>query len=504
MPREAGSPRAWPLLLATGLVEILALSGILPTRPDLLHALALPPLDLTFDFGMLLGRATGPVWFALGLVACVAARATILGLMLGSWRRWWFALRFELLVLVPSFLAAELAYSGQAILYSAIFWIGMAVATAMTLLRGTRTVGRVPIGAFDPRTWLARGPTLAHRRDVPRRLGFLTILVRHGGRAGALIGVAASAALTLTTARRLSKPAVAHNATRLGAVILVGLAVALILATSTGVRPSSGRRAGELVVVAGIDTSSGHGSLFSLRPSSLGFSCAQTFYYSYVGPGRGSRQAQAACPITTGSHYTRADTERSLGLLVRAFRAQVDHLRAPVTVVSHSSGALVAWAAVSSDPRTPVRRIVMLAPMTDPLGYPPPGTSGRGTVGAAAMRFLVALGNWDGFTRFNPDSAAASELLAPSNAIPALFRRALPPQVRALAIPSAYDVALFTGSRPFALADVSCAPFESHGALATSDQTLAQADRFLSGHPLEACTAWARWASSAAAGFQVP
>jgi hypothetical protein len=486
------------------LVEILALSGILPTRTDLLHALALPPLDLTFDVGTLLGRATGPLWFALGLVGCIAARATILCLMLGSWRRWWFALRFELVVLVPSFLAAELAYSGQAILYSAIFWIGMAVATGVTLLAahvpwsGTRsvlsTLGR----------GLLEGPRLPTVVTYLAALGVLTILVGHGGRAGALIGVAVSAALTLATARRLSKPAVAHNATRLGALILVGLAVALILATSTGVRPSSGRRAGELVVVAGIDTSSGHGSLFSLRPSSLGFSCAQTFYYSYVGPGRGSRQAQAACPITTGSHYTRADTERSLGLLVRAFRAQVDHLTPPVTVVAHSSGALVAWAAVSSDPGTPVRRIVMLAPMSDPLGYPPPGTSGRGTVGAAAMRFLVALGNWDGFTRFNPDSPLARELLAPSNAIPALFGRALPPQVRALAIPSAYDVALFTGSRPFALADASCAPFESHGALATSEQTLAQADRFLSGQPLEGCTAWARWAASAAAGFQVP
>ncbi len=128
MPREAGVARAWPLLGAGAVVELLALSGVLPVRPDLVHAVSLPPLDLTFDLGNLLGLATTPAWFALGLVLAIVGRATVLSLMLGSLRRWWFALRFELLVLLPAFFAAELAYSGQAVLYSALFWVGVLLA----------------------------------------------------------------------------------------------------------------------------------------------------------------------------------------------------------------------------------------------------------------------------------------------------------------------------------------------------------------------------------------
>jgi len=503
MPREAGVARAWPLLGAGAVVELLALSGVLPARPDLVHAVALPPLDLTFDLGTLLSRTTGPVWFALGLVLAIIGRATILCFMLGS-RRWWFALRFELVVLVPSFLAAELAYCGQALLYSAPFWVGSALAIASSLV-----VAHVPWGGSESvlsmiRRGLQGGPRLPTVLSYLAGLGTLGALVRNGGEVPVLIGVGASAVLTVAVARHLSHPPAAPVATRLAAVLTAAVLVAASL-TTTGVhRPRPVQRAGELVVVAGIDTSSGHGSLFSLRPSDLGFRCAQTVYYSYAGTGQGAPRGQAACPITTGSHYTRADTERPLPELVRSFREQVDKLTPPVTVITHSSGAWVPWAALSGDRSTPVRRIVMLAPLSDPHGYPPPGTNAEGAVGAAAMRLIVSIARWEGFSRFDPDRPLARMLLGHPLAAHALFERTLPRQVRALAVPTTFDLVLFSTSDTFGRAQAACALFQSHGAVSTSVAAVVDADRFLSGRPQLPCDPWPSWVADAASGFRVP
>ena len=496
--------RAWPLLGAGAVVELLALSGVLPARPDLVHAISLPPLDLTFDLGALLGRATGPAWFAFGLVLAITGRATILSLMLGSLRRWWFALRFELVVLVPSFLAAELAYCGQAVLYSALFWVGVVLAVAWTVVfahvpwRGSSSVlSTIGSGLRD-------GPRLPTVLSYLAALGVLGALVRGGGKAPPLIGVGVSVLLTVAAARRLSRPPTAPMATRLAVVVLAAVLVALSLTNTSVSVPHSAQRPGELVVVAGMDTSSGHGSLFSLRPSYLGFSCERTRYYSYAGPGPGAPQAQAACPITTGSRYTRVDTERPLPELVSSFRAQVDRLAPPVTVITHSSGAWVAWAAVSGDRATPVRRIVMLAPLSDPHGYPPPGTNAGGTVGAAGMRLVVAIANWEGFSHFDPDRPLATALLGSPRAARALLERPLQRQVQALAVPSAYDLVLFSTSNPFGRAQAACALFQSHGAVSTSAAAAADADRFLSGRLQLPCARWPSWAADAASGFQVP
>jgi hypothetical protein len=504
MPREAEVARAWPLLGAGAVVELLALSGVLPVHPDLVRALSLPPLDLTFDLGTLLSRATGPAWFALGLVLAITVRATILSLLLGSLRRWWFALRFELMVLVPSFLAAELTYSGQSVLYSALFWVGVAVAVASTLVFAHVPWRGSPSVLSTTGSGLFGGPRLPTVLSYLAALGVLGALVRGGGQASPLIGVVVSVVLTVAAARRLSRPPVAPMATRSAAVVLAAVLVALSLTTTRVRPPHPAQRPGELVVVAGIDTSSGHGSLFSLRPAYFGFSCAHTLYYSYMGAGRGTPQGQAACPITTGSRYTRADTERPLPELVSSFRAQIDHLAPPVTVVTHSSGAWVAWAAVSGDRTTPVRRIVMLAPLSDPHGYPPPGTNGAGTLGAAGMRLVVAIANWEGFSHFDPDRPLATALLGSPSAARALFERPLPQRLRALAVPSAYDLVLSSSSDPFGRAQTACALFRSHGAVAMSAAAAADADRFLSGSPQLPCARWPSWAADAASAFQVP
>jgi hypothetical protein len=468
------------------------------------HAVSLPPLDLTFDLGTLLGLATTPAWFALGLVLAIIGRATILSLMLGSLRRWWFALRFELLVLVPAFFAAELAYSGQAVLYSALFWVGVLLAILSTVALAHVPWGQPRQGPSMIRRALGSSPRLALVVAYLGGLGLTTILVRGGGKAPPLIGVAVSVLLTVFTARRLSRPAVAPTATRVAAVVILAALASLSLTATTAppLRPS--QRNGELVVVAGMDTSSGHGSMFSLRPSHYGFTCAQTRYFSYAGPGPATARAQAVCPITSGARYTRADTERPLAQLVRSFREQVDRLTPPVTVVTHSSGAWVTWAAVSGDRSTPVRRIVMLAPVGNPHGYPAAGVGGEGTVGAAGMRLLMSFANWEGFSRFSPDRPLARALLGSQRALGSLFERSLPRRVGALAVPSAYDVALFGTSNPFGRAESACPLLQSHGIAPVSATAAAESNRFLSGLAQASCSRWPTWAAEAASGFQVP
>jgi len=495
---------AAPLLGACAAVELLAMSGVLPARMDLVHAVALPPFDLTFDLGTLLGRATNPVWFSVGLLLAIAGRATILAGMLGSVRRrWWFAVRFELVVLVPAFVAAELAYAGQAVLYSALFWVGALVAVASAIVFSHvpwRVAGRPPSSIRSGLSGSLRLPTVVLYLVG---LGTLSAAVRNGGEISALVALPVSACITLVAARRLSLPASAPLAARAAVVVVAAAVLGLVLGATAPNAPNAARRPGELVVVAGIDTSSGHGSLFEMRPSSLGFSCSRTVYYSYAGPGRGAARGEAACPISEGARYTRADTERPLAQLVRSFRAQVDRLVAPVTVVTHSSGAWVAWAAVSGDNATPVRRILMLAPLTDPVGYARPGADGTGAVGAAGMRAVMRYARWIGFSRFDPDRPLAVELLGSPRAVTALFGRHLPPGVHTLAVPSAYDLALFETSEPFPLAQTSCPVPKSHGALPTSVAAADDANFFLSGEPAAPCDPWAGWLSAAATGFQV-
>jgi hypothetical protein len=513
--REQSQVRAWPLLCATAALEAMALAGIIPVHADIIHAVALPPLDLTYDLGLLLARANTPIWFSVGLLLALAGRATLLSLMLGSPRRFWFALRFELVCLVPSFVAAELMYSGQTVLYAYVFWGGVVVAVAFALLlahipwRQSDSVGHALIHG------LVHGIRLPTVTFYLLGLALLGILVRNGGQAADLVGLLVSSALTLVTARKLRDQPSARVATSLGAAV-VGLVVvaAIVLPeagsphTETAARPAP--RQGELVMVPGIDTWSGHGTLFLVKPQTLGYPCVRTVYYSYAGPGPGAPRGQSACRITSGAPYTRADTERPLGDLVGSFRAQVDSLKPPVTVVAHSSGSWIAWAALSGDRTSPVRHLVMLAPLTGALGYPPPGAHGQGFVGAAGMRLVVQVGRSLGITRFDPDSPLAAELLAPAGRLANLFDQPLPHGVEALDVVSVFDASLFADSTtdPFPRSASACPLFETHSGLPTSSEAANDTTRFLEGEPTDelnaGCSPFSGWVADAGAAFGVP
>src|SRR5207302_9002882 len=127
----------------------------------------------------------------------------------------------------------------------------------------------------------------------------------------------------------------------------------------------------------GVDSESGQGPMFVLDPATLGYGCGRTFCFSYAGEGKGAPHANAACPIRTGHGYGRRDTQRPLAALASTMRTQLAALPRPVTVITHSQGAWIAWAALASGPPLGVETLVMLAPFPRaPVEYPASARTG--------------------------------------------------------------------------------------------------------------------------------
>lgn len=470
---------------------------------------------------VLLAKAPSVEWFAAGVVLDVAVRSCFLAAMTGGVERVGLALRFTVAALVPAWMAAELAYSGQAILYAALSWAGAAISLFALLL-----LGPVPWRSGRGRV---RGLAGVGGRVAGQAAGMLVLapyfaatavlgsLVRGRAEAVDLLGVVASASLSAIVAGRLARSPrhTARSRAALGSValavlVLTGLPYGAAGPAASGAGRSArqvvgpGHAKGTLFVVAGIDTSSGHGSAFLVRPRLLGFTCAQTAYFSYAGPGGGAPRGQAACPIDSGARYTREETGRPLPTLVRAFRAEVGALAPPVTVIAHSSGAWIAWRALSGERDTTVKRLILLAPLWGGVGYPLPGAYDSGAVGASGMRLVSAVGRAIHFSTFDPSEPLALEMLAAPGASEALFARPLPSGVRAVAIQSAFDLAV-TGTAPRnSSMEVACPVGVPHGEVPESLAAMAEARAFLAGKRPAPCPWWSSWPGALTATFRVP
>lgn len=438
--------RWWPLAVVAAGVSALGAVGVLPRWAGLVHAVALPPLDLAFDLRVLVARAPTYPAFLVGMGVSIVLRTAILGGLLaaidagpalgGTVAR---AVRLYLAALIPLALAAALEFAGLAAAYAWYAWAGLGLTLLAALF-------------LTPR-WAA--PPGVRLRRVATVVGYVLAVTALGSAADlagswAPLFVPVSGLLTGATLVRLTGPSGRRRAARWSRFrrAPAGVAIAALLASPGGIRMSSQPMQPDavLLVVPGVDSASGLGAAYLLDPEALGFPCQRVFYYSYRGPGEGAPQGEARCPIRVHRPYANGSTQRPLAELVQAFADQVEAIRgevgdAPLVVVTHSQGAVIAWRAVATGTAPGVTALIGLGgfPHTA-VGYPPPHLNGPGRVGADALRILSWVSRFLELGSFDPDAPLARELLATPDGLEAVFAEPLPAGVRAALLFAAGDL----------------------------------------------------------------
>jgi hypothetical protein len=487
---RSGSARSllswWPLAALAGIVVGLATLGVLPRWSGLVHAVALPPLDLAFDVRVLVSRASSYPLFAIGALVSLTVRSVILAALLGALgfdepfrdrlRR---TVRFYLIAWIPVTLAAGLSFAALAALYHWYFWMGLAVLLVTS-------AGLMPV--------LFRGSL-----RIRRMLGYLFLLTLTGGLAqatgpwGSVALVPVSAAVTLAAFNyRTRRPWQAPVGTAASILTLacliaaVGLPPLVAGSVRAQVNPES---EAVLFLVPGVDTSSGHGALYRFDPTALGFSCDRVFYYSYLGPGPGAARGDARCSIRLHAPYGQEDTQLHLETLAAAFARQLVAVRAAsdgarVIVVTHSQGNLIAWRGLTSEMGQGVSHLIMLAGFTqNPAPYPPRGDDGSGRVGGDILRALTGLARRMGIGSFDPDAPLARQTLATAGGTQRILSEPHPSGVEALTMAATFDSPLFSGDPSVQGAHDGGTMDTTHVGLVTSARTVEVVRRFLAGEP---------------------
>ncbi|WP_228470996.1 hypothetical protein [Streptomyces alkaliphilus] len=509
-----GEPSLWPLAALAAVVTLLALTGVLPRWPGLVHAVALPPLDLFTDLRILLARAPSQPVFLGGLVLALAVRITVLAALIpGPWRRRLrFAALYHLILLLPLLLAAQLDFMAQALLYARLFWAAIGFLAVVWLLAAPVPWQSAP-EAPRLRTALARSWRRALRVEV--LLPYIALLLGIGVLADLWPGlipflVPVSAAVTAGAILLLRRPPNGRPLLRgaVGALVLVVLAGVFVgTRTEADPGPRPDPRPGSIMLMSGINSGSGRGAIFETEVERLGYDCAHTFYFSYAGPGDGQPRGVARCPIVTGAPYVPEDTQRPVAEQVDAFVEQVRDLPRPLVVAAHSHAVWIAWQAIAEGRAPQVDALVLVGPFPEsPVGYPPAGEDATGRVAGDLLRMLVPVADLMDF-RFDADAPAALELLATPNAASEILAQPLPEDVRVLSVTSATDLPLMPNGWRLAGGSVEadvCPLRVPHPYLPIRPAFTREVNRFLDGEPPMPCPVWRDWGVPLSRPFGTP
>lgn len=498
-------PSPAPFLAVAAVLSVLTVAGAVPAWAGLVHQVAVPPLDLFADVRFLTARSTTYPQFVAGLATSLLVRSAVVAVAIGglSWRRLLLVLRFYVLVLPLALVVAAFTFTGLAVSYALFVWPAIVVAVIVTFV-------------FAAVPW-SDGDRLRHRfRTAFRRrlhVGalalYLVTLVVVGafadGTAQTLAAMWVSALLTVVVVHRLAggDRRLIGLPARGGAVTAVPLLfLALLPVSSTAPVTQAADEETVLFVVPGVSTQSGKGTMFTLEPGDLGFTCERTHYFSYAGPGDGAPQRESVCPIRTGAPFDEVDSQAPLADLRSRFAEQIRRLPAPAVVITHSQGAWIAADALDRNPDLDVEALVMLAPFpVHDVGYEPRG--GDPSPRREAVRGVFGTVRLIDEPSFRTDAPLARQLLATPGAIDRIMATPLP-GVRSLAVNSWFDlVGMPRGWRtPFA--HDACPVFVHHGSLPTADTVDEVITDFLAVDERSACP-WYRTAlASVAAPFTVP
>jgi hypothetical protein len=497
-PAEELRPRPAALAALTAAVTLLGAVGALPRWQGLVHLVALPPLDLIADLQLLLVRATGTPTFVVGLVVALVLRSAILAWLLGGLTRprFWFALRFYLVVLPLAVVAAALFYGAQAVLFYGLFWAGLAVTLVLLVLTAALPwLGPPRLGASLAQAWRVgfRAGTVGCYLALLTAAGALADL---GGPVATVVLVPFSGALTYATAWALRADPGAATARRAVAAVPAAALVAVVVVVMTG--PAGPPRAeaddardGSIMLMSGIDSSSGSGAILEVDPAFMGWTCDQTFYFSYAGPGEGQPQNEALCPIDHGAPYGPEDTLRSREELVPYLEAQAGEMTPPGVVAGHSQGAWLVWEAAAADRLPGVETVVLVGPFPENrVAYPAWDEGGAGAFGRIVLELIEVMPRPGGTTVFEADSPLGREWLGHADAVEEVLARPLPEGVRALSLTSSFDLPLVQGHHAVEGAVDACPVPVTHPNLPYAEEFQQVIVAFVEGRELPGCPWW--------------
>ncbi|WP_344260001.1 hypothetical protein, partial [Streptomyces sodiiphilus] len=312
---------------------------------------------------------------------------------------------------------------------------------------------------------------------------------------------------TAAAATALARPPRARPGRRLAAAATAfaeAATVFVLTRDAPDAGPPAEARPGSVLLMSGINSASGEGAIFETDTGVLGYSCEQTFYFSYAGPGAGQPRGVAACPIRTGTPYAPEDTQRPFREQVEAFSAQVRELPRPLVVAGHSHAVWVAWQAVAEDLAPEVDVLLLIGPFPQtPVGYPPVDHSGEGKVAGDLLRLLVPLADLVDFD-FDPDAPAARELLATPDSAASILSLPLPQEVRSFSVTSATDLPLMPGGWRLPVDRNVCPMRVPHPYLPIRPGFYQEVNRFLDDRPPLPCPAWRDWGATLSRPFGTP
>jgi hypothetical protein len=491
--------RPLPLAILAAAVTLASTVGLLPRWQGSVHLVALPPLDQVADLQLLVTYAPSIPLFVLGVAASIGLRSAILAWLLGGVTRdrFLFALRFYLVSLPLAALSAALFYGAAAVLFYGLFWAGLAVSLLLIALTGA-----LPWMA-PPRLWAGFTAAVRHGFRLGTLGAYITALTLIGvladqtGPAGAVVLVPISAALTYGTARVLREDLGWRALRRVVAVAPAAAMAAVVVVVVTGpAGPPAvdGPREdlpGSVLLMSGIDSSSGSGAILEIDPEYMGWTCDDTWYFSYAGPGDGQPQADALCEIDHGAPYEPADTLRSRDEVVDFLQAFAEDMDPPAVITGHSQGAWMVWEAAAADRLPNAEVIVLVGPFTDnPVAYPEAGERSAGRVGHYVIEAIAQGPRPGGTTVFEADSPLGREWLAHPDAVEETLARPLPEQKRAVSITSVFDLPLMHGTHRVPGAVDACPVPVIHPNLPYAPEFQQVIADFVAGRDLPRCPLW--------------
>lgn len=493
----------WTLGILSLAVVVLAAVGVLPTWPGLVHLVALPPLDLYTDLRLIIAQA--PSWpvAVTVLVAVLALRVALMAYLMGGLSRanLGLATRFYALVILPIAGAAAAASIAATMPQSAVFWTALGVLGLVSLVSVVIPWQGITRLRTAIRRSFHRGPrfeVLLPYAAVVVALGLVAHLVE--GLTLPLVPLSALAtALAVYFFQWPPVRPVLIGSITVAAAVAVAATLVFIRGTDPPVQEAP-RQEGSLLLMAGIDSTSGEGTILQTEPERLGYTCEQVYYFSYAGPGDGQPQGHAECPNTTGAPYEREDTQRPLAELVEVFATQTEDLPRPLVVAGHSNAVWVAWEAVARG-EAEVDVLSLIGPMPDsPVGYPPPGEDGTGRVLGDLLRLLEPAGYLIDYEP-SPDAPQARELQATPNASREIFSRPLPEEVQTLSVMAARDLAIMPGGWRLDVERNACPVPSEHSDLPVTNEYTEEFIRFLDGQSGPECSAWLSGSATLAVPF---